>query len=285
MASGISIHIGLNSVDPVAYGGWAGELTACEFDANDMAALAKDRGFQPTVIHTAEATSERLLGALADAAEALCAGDTLLLSYSGHGGQVPDSDGDESDRADETWVLYDRQVIDDELFAAYGRFAPGVRIAVLSDSCHSGTVIRRILAPVVGEPVAPPVGEPAAGEAEFGPRTRLMPPEIAVRDFNRRKDTYTEIARRTAGIDAGQIPATVLLISGCRDDQVSLDGTFNGLFTSRLLTTWNRGAFAGGYRALRDQIVTTMPVSQTPQFSTIGTADATFAEQEQAFSI
>ena len=36
----LSLHIGLNAVDPKAYAGWSGPLAACEFDANDMAALA-----------------------------------------------------------------------------------------------------------------------------------------------------------------------------------------------------------------------------------------------------
>lgn len=41
MAKGISLHIGLNSVDPVHYQGWDGKLAACEFDAKDMVALAR----------------------------------------------------------------------------------------------------------------------------------------------------------------------------------------------------------------------------------------------------
>ena len=45
MAKGISLHIGLNAVDPVHYQGWNGQLTACEADAKDMAALAKVQGF------------------------------------------------------------------------------------------------------------------------------------------------------------------------------------------------------------------------------------------------
>jgi hypothetical protein len=36
MARGISLHIGLNRVDPDHYDGWDGALTACEFDAEDM---------------------------------------------------------------------------------------------------------------------------------------------------------------------------------------------------------------------------------------------------------
>ena len=35
MAKGISLNIGLNSVDPNHYGGWDGQLAGCENDAND----------------------------------------------------------------------------------------------------------------------------------------------------------------------------------------------------------------------------------------------------------
>jgi hypothetical protein len=45
MPIGASLHIGLNAVDPKHYSGWDGQLTACEFDANDMQALAKSQGF------------------------------------------------------------------------------------------------------------------------------------------------------------------------------------------------------------------------------------------------
>ena len=121
---------------------------ACEADAHDMTAIAESSGFATTTILTADATSARVLEELATAAGQLVAGDTLLLSYSGHGGQIPDLDSDEEDGNDETWVLYDRQLLDDELYAGYARFAEGVRIAVFSDSCHSGTVTR------TGPPVA-----------------------------------------------------------------------------------------------------------------------------------
>ena len=45
---------------------------------------------------------------------------------------------------EETWVLYDRQLVDDELYKIWSKFKPGVRILVLSDSCHNGTVTRDI---------------------------------------------------------------------------------------------------------------------------------------------
>ena len=52
------------------------------------------------------------------------------------------------DGYDETWVLYDRQLVDDELYTLWSKFAPGVRIVVLSDSCHSGTAIRETFAAI-----------------------------------------------------------------------------------------------------------------------------------------
>ena len=56
MAKGISLHIGLNAVSAAAYGGWSGELNACEADANDMEALAKSRGFKTTKLLTKAGT-------------------------------------------------------------------------------------------------------------------------------------------------------------------------------------------------------------------------------------
>ena len=48
MPKGLSLHIGLNFVDPNHYQGWDGQLAACEFDAKDMSALAKKKGFKTT---------------------------------------------------------------------------------------------------------------------------------------------------------------------------------------------------------------------------------------------
>ena len=90
MPQGMSIHVGLNAVDPDHYQGWDGKLVACEFDANDMEKIAAARGFETTKLLTKEATAEALISAIEDAAAKLESGDILLQTQSSHGGQVPD---------------------------------------------------------------------------------------------------------------------------------------------------------------------------------------------------
>lgn len=70
-------------------------------------------------------------------------GDSLWFSFSGHGSQVRDTSGDESDGFDETILPMDYRksghIIDDELYDIVKCVAPGARLTVLFDACHSGT--------------------------------------------------------------------------------------------------------------------------------------------------
>lgn len=144
----VSLHIGLNGVDPNQYAGWDGRLGGCENDAQTMQSIADTECFSSSRLLTSAATSAAVLGAIRSSAQSLVSGDTVLLTYAGHGGQVPNtSDDNEPDQQDETWVLFDRMLIDDELEQAFSAFRAGVRIILLSDSCHSGTVYRDMFDP------------------------------------------------------------------------------------------------------------------------------------------
>jgi metacaspase-1 len=269
MAKGISIHIGLNHVDPKHYQGWDGALNACVADAQDMRALAKKKGFAGNMLLNEHATAGAVTAALQDAAKALGKGDILMLTYSGHGGQVRDTNGDEKDkdRMDETWVLFDREFVDDELYNLWGKFKAGVRVLVLSDSCHSGTVTRDI--------------------PEFlgaGPRPRAMPREVGIKTENANQALYRAIQEENRGAEKTKINASVLLISGCMDNQTSMDGDNNGAFTGTLKKVWNSGKFNGNYRKFRDQIVSLMPSSQTPNYYFVGAVNAAY-EAQKPFTI
>lgn len=273
--TGLSLHIGLNRVDPKHYDGWDGALGACEFDANDMEALAKNRGFAPTKLLTKAATAAAITAAIEDGAARLESGDIFFVTYSGHGGQVPDrNDEDESDHSDETWLAFDRQIVDDELFALWGKFRPGVRIMVLSDSCHSGSVTRGIDGSVPN-PVAT-----RESAAHVSPPYRAMPRDVMIATYRAHEKLYDGIQSAVPSAPDAEIGATVLLISGCQDDQLSLDGFSNGLFTENLRAVWDDGAWSGGHQAFWEAIRTRMPATQQPNYSRVGAPNDLFESQD-----
>jgi len=278
MAKGIALNLGLNSVDPKHYGGWSGELNACEADAEDMAGIAKSKKFKVTTLMTKAATRVRVVAQIAKAAKALKSGDIFMLSYSGHGGQLPDLNNDEPDAEDETWCLYDGEFVDDELYALWRKFAPGVRILVFSDSCHSGTVTK--LAFYQGT-VSLRAGAVGSKEVKY----RVMPPDVALRTYRKNKAFYDRILKAKVPKEKQPaVKATVLLISGCQDNQLSSDGDFNGLFTGQLLKVWKNGAFKGDYQAFHKAILKRMPPDQTPNYFKVGAANPKF-EAQKPFSV
>lgn len=305
--TGRAITIGLNLVDPGHYAGWSGPLTACEFDARDIAEIANDQGFDVTTLLTTEATRSRVATEIENAAAALKAGDIMLIHYSGHGAYLPDLNGDETDAQDETWCLYDGQLVDDELYNLYSKFQPGVRVLVLSDSCHSGTVTRAMEASAALASTGSRFSEILGQRKMLGlltPRElpseedvvvaeglfRTMPSSLPnlenlpAQVYVRNRGFYDRILEEHGDAERGDLNATVLLISGCQDNQLSLDGQFNGLFTGKLKRTWDRGRFNGDYRDFHQQIQTQMPSTQSPNYYVIGTPNPSF-EQEKPFSL
>ena len=64
MATGLSVHIGVNVVDPDHYGGWSGPLNCCEADADVMHEIAEAQGFQSKILKTVEATRDAVADAV-----------------------------------------------------------------------------------------------------------------------------------------------------------------------------------------------------------------------------
>jgi hypothetical protein len=275
MPRGISLHLGLNTIDPAHYDGWDGALTACEFDAASMKAIAESRGFEPRVLLSSEATADAIIGEIERAAGELAPGDLFLLTYAGHGGQVPDrNDEDEEDRSDETWLAYDRQIVDDELYSLWATFQPGVRVLVVSDSCHSGTVTRAI------EGDVPNVVATRASADAQSPRYRAMPRDVMIGTYRANAGLYDGIQEALPTAEQADVGATVVLISGCQDDQLSLDGFSNGLFTENLVAVWADGAWEGGGHAqFHEAIRARMPDQQQPNYTRVGSPNEGFENQ------
>lgn len=277
MAKLNSLLIGLNKVDPLSYDGkWDGALPCCEKDAEDISFILKSLKYgKITLLKTKKATRLNVLKALKSASKELKHGDMFTIYYSGHGGQVPDINGDEADANDETWCLYDGQLIDDELYYEFSNFKEGVRIFMLSDSCHSGTMSK--------------VAMMNADNSKTNKDKiyKMMPEEVIGKAYYKKRALYDKIQMNDLmkisnpkNKDfAFNIRATVKLISGCQDNQYSEAGAFNSLFTAMLKKIWNNGNFKGNYSLFHKKICDLMPPDQTPNLYNIGLKDKDFNVQ------
>ena len=273
-ATGCSLHIGVNVVDPNRYGGWDGKLNACENDATDMAAIARASGFDATLLLSPQATVDAVTQHVDEAAEKLRDGDIYFLTYAGHGGQIKDEvNGDEEDGRDETWCLYDRQLLDDELYFMWAKFEKGVRILLFSDSCHSGTVSRDAVGVVEMN-----AAERLAAYGTETPAYRMMPDDKLKEAYRALRKRYRDIQQELAQYDIS-VDASLRLLSGCQDDQLSAEHRGNGLFTRAVKSVWNNGAFQGNYDEFHQELLKLMPAKQTPNHRIEGVSSAAFDKQ------
>jgi len=282
---GISLHIGLNTVDSGHYGG-PQTLFGCHFDARAMDQIAESAGYQDrTVLLDKAATVKAVTEVMASAAEELDTGDIFMLTYAGHGSSIPDFSGDEKDDGmDETWCLFDREMLDDEMYELWRGFREGVRVLVISDSCHSGTVVRSTPQGMVSVDTA--------ADPDIWPRPRTLSADVRRDVIVRNQALYRKVSKsldpgsgRLGGLKGSlkravdtPLACTVRLISGCQDNQTSGDGDLNGLFTSRLLQVLESG-FSGDYADFHRAILHLMPENQTPNHWVVGRQDAAFDGQ------
>lgn len=236
MARGMSIHIGVNRVDPAHYGG-PRTLLGCENDAREMSRIASRRGYEVRPLLLSEgAKIAAVRGELSYAAKALYAGDILLLTFSGHGGTVPDDNHDERFDTDQTWCLYDEELVDDEIYGRLADFRRGVRVVVVSDSCFSGNILWELLT----DRVVP-------DHREWGRGLRGLHPDVAARTYRRNRARYDEIQTIFPHGRDVRLSASVLLMAACLENETARDGEANGLFTEELLRAWKEGRFDDTY--------------------------------------
>lgn len=141
-----SVHVGIND-----YPGAGQDLAGCLNDASDWESYCCSRGFSDrTLITNSAATGTKILEAMEWVIEGLVPGKTSVFTYSGHGCQVPDADGDETDGYDEALCAHDftwnnpETLTDDVVFRVFSKAPPGSTIVFVADCCHSGTLHRGI---------------------------------------------------------------------------------------------------------------------------------------------
>lgn len=240
-----ALCIGIND-----YPGTDSDLSGCVNDANDWAEELGKRDFDITMMLNSEATGAAMRAAMRDRLTTANSGDTVVITYSGHGTWVPDREGDEPDKRDEALCPYDignnGPLLDDELYEIFSDRERGVRVILISDSCHSGSVAR----------YAPPTGSGSR-------RIKFLAPEI----FLSEKDAAA--ARRMPRVARGRPRYSALLLAGCQDVEYSYDAKFggrpNGAFTYVALAALRKLPKDACYRDWMSQICATLPSQDYPQ--------------------
>lgn len=289
MPTGVSIHIGVNHVDRLHYGDPC-RLDGCVGDARAMYALAREEGFEPHLLLNEQATAGAVLGAIAEAAPRVGNDGFLLLTYSGHGGRLRDrsddpKDYDHLDLTDETWCLHDRQLVDDELYECWTKFAAGARVLVVSDSCFSGGVIRtgdrpdearRRRRTLWGAVPAPEAEEAlrttqSAAERNRGrvvrgghARRRALNDMRTRRVYRQNRREYEALKETLRNRPRQPVEAQVMVLSAAQESETAADGKENGAFTKALLEVWGGGAFQGDYAALYEAVLKRLAPRQNP---------------------
>lgn len=266
-----ALCIGIND-----YPGTGMDLRGCVNDANDWAAALTARGYAVTRLLDRKATKAALTAAFRRLVKGAVPGDSLVISFSGHGTYQPDVDDDETDGYDEGLCPYDLTtrgaLTDDAIRTLFAPLARDTRLLLISDSCHSGTVTRA-----------------APGDAEAdGPRPRFMPMGNWLPEATLPRTAGGRTARVVAapgevsafkGVVAGR--GQDLLLAGCREgpNNYSYDASFrgrpNGAFTYYALKTLKSLPATASYADWHRQIAEHLPSASFPQSPQIvGTAAA-----------
>jgi len=261
----LALCIGINH-----YPGTGMDLAGCVNDANDWAALLASRGFQVDQLLDAEATKAGMVAGFRRVIGAAAGGDVVVITFSGHGSYEFDTDGDEADGLDEALCPYDVQtsdavLTDDEIHALLKKRKDGVKLVLISDSCHSGTVNRAI------------------ARSDDAPRPRFMPPG----HWMSRSHLSTQVAGRPRRAEAGHVGQSAfsgndadlgeVLLAGCEEGEnhfsydAHIAGRANGAFTYYALKTLqtlpDSATYADWHAAITPDCLPTLAYDQKPQIA------------------
>jgi hypothetical protein len=141
------------------------QLHGCINDARAIEASVRPLAATTRVLLDKDVSRASFMQAWNDMVSSAAPGDTLLLTYAGHGGQERERViGSEDDGLDETLILSpfdscmprlnDERIIDDEIAGLFQSVAGRHKVIFVADACHSGTMTRNAVDPRVEDTIS-----------------------------------------------------------------------------------------------------------------------------------
>lgn len=251
-----SLHIGINNVDEGFYGeDNVTPLKGCINDMIEMQKLASRIGYTTHTLQDKEATQQNILNKITELGNQAGNDGILLVTYAGHGAPLSEEQGtsndDETTGKDQALVTYDSFLVDDLINQTLAQLPEGLRVVFVSDSCFSGTITRFV----------------PDFTSKFQ-RKRLVNFESVKAVLKRNGLTLDELLKKTPA----EPKASIILLSACTDNQFAFESNNQGLFTVRLLETYEELKKVGNrninYEQLKDLILNKIEDRQQPQYRT-----------------
>jgi len=247
-----ALFIGIN------YYGQNGELRGCINDVHNIKNfLSKNYRIDEVLVLTDDQTSnprkmptrQNILAAFRWLRNGAKSGDSLIFHYSGHGGSVKDTDGDEEDGMDETLIPVDYKqaghIVDDEVHDVLVRGLPkGVRLTSIMDCCHSESILDLpYIYTVNGDLQIIETSKNEGIVTLVGAGTRFLLDGNKKKAITSIKEGMKHLMSSTSGgnsaarektIKTRSTEADVIQFSGCRDSQTSADAQIGGEATGAM---------------------------------------------------
>lgn len=208
-----ALLIGINYTGSVA-------LKGCINDVNNISKVLQANCKFGTVKVLTDSTKDVMVSGIKWLVSNNKPGDILVFYYSGHGTTMKDTDGDEMDGKDEVLVPFDYKtngvLTDDWLYANLAsKVTGGVTLWGFTDCCHSGTMCDL--------------------KYNYVPKCTVKAgkPRVPYSSVNW-TDVFTMSLQRK-----DVLIGNVIFISGCLDNQVSLETNGQGAFTKCFISFLN----------------------------------------------
>ncbi len=205
------------------------DLNGVEKDVENMQKLLQQLGLKPsdiTILQDSQVTDKNVVDGMIWLMDN--PGEKAYFYFSGHGSQIPDTNGDETDdKKDETLCLYNWYEVKDNML--YGAITDDIISIMLNkiqaketyiiiDSCHSGTMYKSL-------------------ESD-GIQTRYIPPVNADISTNQLSQLLQQRGLNTSqskDIPQQRSGKMYAVLSACQDDESAVGNPEGGFFTRGLL--------------------------------------------------
>jgi len=267
VATKIALCVGQNNYDPST---GVTTLRGCVNDTLLIGEMLRRAGFEVRQVHDQAATQRGILDRLSIEIAKLREGDYFVFWNSSHGYQLQDREGDELyDYLDEAICTYDTDprdpLTDDKLGRILYRADPKATVFLGSDSCHSGSLTRGMLAEQTGNDGPQPRLWIPPDDVRFrsgttlidldafaeGSETSLVDHKVSGKDAVEQIQPTKQELRRFGyvGREVQEEDMGHLLLSGCLPEQTSADapfpegwyGAMTYNFAKAVLSAWRSG--------------------------------------------